>query len=199
QPTVKPQPTVKVPSQVKNVKVVKQSSSKVKVSWKKLSGVTGYEVYMKTNNGQYKKVYTNKGASKVTYTRSGLKKGYRYSFKVRAYNKLNGKTAYGKMSSVASIRMPVTAPSSAKAKKDSKTSVKVSWSKVSDVTGYEVYMKTGSKSYSKVATIKKSNTCSYKKTKLKKGTKYTFRVRAYKVVDGKKYYSGYKTTKQIRL
>jgi hypothetical protein len=59
-----------------------------------------------------------------------------------------------------------------------KTSVKLSWTKASGATGYEIYRassKTGT--YTKVATTKKN---SYTNTKLKANTTYYYKVRAYK-------------------
>jgi hypothetical protein len=53
----------------------------VKVTWKKVSGANGYDVYMSTSkNGTYKKVGTTPTAS---YTKSGLKKEKTYYFKVK--------------------------------------------------------------------------------------------------------------------
>ncbi|MCM1499820.1 MAG: fibronectin type III domain-containing protein, partial [Clostridium sp.] len=66
-------------------------------------------------------------------------------------------------------------------------------------SGYEVYMKTGSGKYKLVKTINKGKTVSYTQSKLKKGTKYTFKVRAYKSAGGQKVYGAYSKTKSIRL
>ena len=74
------------------------------------------------------------------------------------------------------------------------------WKKVSGASGYEIYMKTGSKGkYKLVKTIKKGKTVSYTKTKLKKKTKYYFKVRSFKSVSGKKVYGAYSRTRSIKL
>ena len=72
------------------------------------------------------------------------------------------------------------------------TSVKVSWEKNTDVSGYEVY-RAASKSgkYSKIATIAKKTAVSYTDKKLSTGKTYYYKVRAYKTVDGKTRYSKY--------
>ena len=80
-------------------------------------------------------------------------------------------------------------------------SLTVTWSKKSSqVTGYEIQYST-SKNFSgaKTATVK-----SYKTTKatiknLKAKTTYYVRVRTYKTVDGKKYYSGWSTVKYTKI
>lgn len=73
-----------------------------------------------------------------------------------------------------------------KAKAD-ESSVTVSWKKAENATGYQLYMKTGtSGSYKRVVTLK---TTSYTVKKLKPQTQYSFRVRAYRTLNGQKYYS----------
>ena len=80
----------------------------------------------------------------------------------------------------------ITAPSvpvSVKAVSADHDKVKISWNKVSSAAGYEVYQNN-----KKIADVK---TNSYTKTKLTTGTKYTYKVRAYKFNQTKKVYSGY--------
>jgi len=91
-----------VPSKVPSVKLKKSGSANIKVSWKKVSGSTRYEVYRATSkNGKYSLVKTVKGTS---YTNSKLKKGVTYYYKVRAYH-LEGHTkVYGSFSSVAGLK-----------------------------------------------------------------------------------------------
>jgi len=89
-------------------------------------------------------------------------------------------------------------PQNMKLTKSSKTSITVKWSKVKSADGYEIYYyNVTEKKYKLLKTIKDVNTVSYKKTKLTSGKSYTFKVRAYKTVDGKKYYSLF--TKPLKL
>ena len=84
----------------------------------------------------------------------------------------------------------VTTPGSVKATAAAYNQIKLSWKASDNATGYEVYQKNG-KTFKKIATVKKT---SYTVKKLTTGTKYTFKVRAYGTVDGKKTYSGYTKT-----
>ena len=77
---------------------------------------------------------------------------------------------------------------SVKVKSNSYNSIKVSWSKQSQVTGYQIYRSTNKKTWKKVATISKSKT-SYTNKKLTTGKKYYYKIRAYKKVGSKTYYS----------
>jgi len=60
-------------------------------------------------------------------------------------------------------------------------------------------MKAGSGKYKTIKTITKGSTVKYTKSNLKKGTKYSFKMRAYKTVDGKKVYSSYSVVKTIKI
>ena len=55
----------------------------MKVSWKKVEGVTHYQVYRATSkDGKYTKLTTTK---ELSYTAKSLKSGNKYFFKVRGY------------------------------------------------------------------------------------------------------------------
>ena len=82
----------------------------------------------------------------------------------------------------AKVTAPQT-PAGVKAASADHDKVKVTWNKVSQAAGYEVYQNS-----KKIADVK---TNSYTKTKLTTGTKYTYKVRAYKLNGTKKVYSGY--------
>ena len=71
----------------------------VKITWKKVSGATGYVVEMKSGK-KYKVVKTITKGKTTSFTKKGLKKGRKYSFRVKAVVKSGSKKAYSKYSSV---------------------------------------------------------------------------------------------------
>ncbi len=81
-----------------------------------------------------------------------------------------------------------------------KKSFKATWKKITGVNGYQVQYSTDKKfkKNTKTVTIKK-NTASATIKKLKANKKYYVRVRAYKIVNGKKIYSSWSSTKKIKL
>lgn len=84
-----------------------------------------------------------------------------------------------------------------KAKNKKKKSIQVTWKKVSGAQGYEI-------SYSlkknfKKAKKKTTKKVSYTIKKLKKKKKYFVRVRAYKVVNGKKIYGKWSSAKKVKV
>ena len=98
-------------SQVKNLKKKTTTKTSATISWSKVSGASGYEIYRSTSKtGTYKKVATVKSGSKVTYKDTGLSKNKTYYYKVRAYKStvLEGEssatTLVGKMSSVVAAK-----------------------------------------------------------------------------------------------
>lgn len=90
--------TVKKPARVTGLKVKKAGAGKLLLTWKSMKNVNGYEVYMKTGGGSYKKIKTVKGSKKVKMTKKGVKKGTKYIFKVRAYKIADGKKYTGAFS-----------------------------------------------------------------------------------------------------
>lgn len=67
-------------------------------------------------------------------------------------------------------------------------SLKLSWEKVDNADGYKVYKyDISSKKYVAIKTINKNTTTNYKVSNLVSATTYSYKVAAYKVVDGKTY------------
>ncbi|MBV7505096.1 S8 family serine peptidase [Bacillus sp. sid0103] len=180
---------VKNPSTPTSVKVASSDYNKLTVSWTKVTGASGYEVYRATSkSGAYSKVATVSGST-ASYANSGLITGKTYYYKVVAYTTVEGKKLVSPNSSIVSAKPGLKTPTSVKADKASSTSIKVSWSKVSGASGYEVYRATSkSGSYTKVTT---TTSGSYTNSKLTKGKTYYYKVRAYRTVSGSKVYSSY--------
>ncbi len=85
---------------VKLVSIKSKGAGKARITWKRIPGADGYEIYMKTGKSSYKKIKTIAKGKTVAFTKSGLKKGKSYSFRIRAYKKSQGKKAYGSYSNV---------------------------------------------------------------------------------------------------
>ena len=90
--------TVTKPAKVKSVNL-KAKKKKLNVSWKKVSGATGYEV-MYAKNNKFTKVKKTVKVKKNKVTLKRLKSNKKYFVKVRAYKKANGNTSYGNWSKV---------------------------------------------------------------------------------------------------
>lgn len=82
-----------------------------------------------------------------------------------------------------------------------KGQLKVSWKKDSTVSGYQVVIARNSKytTGKKYSYVSGSKNISRTFTKLSKGKVYYAKVRAYKVIDGKKVYGSYSASKKIKV
>ncbi|MBQ9014663.1 MAG: hypothetical protein IJ109_00955 [Firmicutes bacterium] len=98
------------------------------------------------------------------------------------------------------VTKPAVAKPTIKSLKAKGKTITVKWSKVSGVTGYEVYRalkKTGK--YTRVKVINNGKTVTFKNTKLKKKKTYYYKIRAYKRAGGKIFYSSYSAVKYKKV
>lgn len=197
--TAKPKPpatsssALKAPSGLKTTVVY---TATAKLAWNKVSGASGYYVY-KYSGGKYTKAYTIKGGSTTNCTVKGLSPGTKYYYCVAAYN--SSKT--GSRSSNLSF---VTKPNGTKitsSSSPSKTKIKINWQKPSRAyNGYQIVYSRKSNFSKLVATknISDKNTTTYTGKNFTKGVTYYIRVRSYRTVDGKKYYSVWSNTVKVK-
>ena len=74
----------------------------------------------------------------------------------------------------------------------------ITWKKVKNADGYQIYRATKkSGKFKKIKTVKGNRVVKYTNTKLKKNKKYYYKVRAYRTVKRKKAYGAFSTTKKI--
>ncbi|WP_051588829.1 leucine-rich repeat protein [Ruminococcus sp. NK3A76] len=159
-------------------------------------------------SGLSSKYYTGKAITQKPVVKLGsktLKSGTDYTVAYKnnkavgtATVTITGKGAYtGTVSKTFKILPKKTTLKTAKSPKTRQ--LKVTYSKVSGVTGYQVTYSTSSK-FTK-ATTKSVNASGTSKTiaKLTKGKTYYVKVRSYKTIGKTKYYSGYSAVKKVRI
>ena len=168
----------------------KSSTSSISLSWKKVSGVSGYEVQLKSGK-KYKTVAT---ASKTNATVKKLKTGTKYTFRVRAYKVISGVKYYSGWTTFSAATAP--AAPSLKATPGTKSATLKAGKQAA--TGFEIYRASSKNGkFKKIATVKGSS-LSYKNKSLKSKSTYYYKVRAYVSVDGVKYYSAYSSVKSVK-
>ncbi len=175
------------------LKSVKSVNSGVTVTWKKLAGANGYEVWKKTGNGAWTLAQTIAKAATVSWTDKAVGNGNRYTYRVIAIS-TDEKSKVSNSLALYYLTKP-TPKVSAKA-----AGILVKWNKNASANGYQVQFATnkGFTKNKKTVTVKKAKTVS---TTWKKGTKgktYYVRVRTYKTVNGKKYYSIWSVVKKVK-
>ena len=166
---------------------VKNTSSGVKISWKKVSGAEGYKIYRKSSkNGDWKLISTTTNNKKFSYSDKTTKSGKTYYYSVQAYYSKT-KSTYDKTG----LKIKHLATPNVKVKEYSK-SIKLSWDEIRGADEYAIYRKaTGENKWTKIAT---TENLSYKDTTVKKKQTYSYRVKA---LNGKTV-SGYKTKKVVK-
>ena len=164
----------------------------IKLTWKKVAGANGYIIY---RNGT--KIKTITSGTTVTFSDTKANtNGKKYTYKVVA--KATTGTSTLSRSRIM-YRVARTAVSSLASRSGGKITVK--WKRNSKANGYIVqYSK--SKSFSsgnKTATITKNTLLNKTIGSLTKGKKYYVRVRCFKTVSGKKYYSAWSAVKAVTV
>jgi hypothetical protein len=96
--------TVKPLGKAEFVKV-ELSKKKPKLSWKKVSGASGYEIYRATSKkGKYSLIKTVTSGKTTAFTDKKAKKGKTCYYKVKAFKKYSGSTVYAENSAVKKIK-----------------------------------------------------------------------------------------------
>lgn len=190
----------KIENRKTSVTSVKSTAyNKLKVSWKVVPAAASYQIYRSTKkDGDYQHIKTIDSVGTSSWTDSSVKTGKTYYYKIKTVVKTqNGEQTSG-FSNVKSAKA-VPAKTTLKAKASDAKNVKLTWSKVKGASGYEIY-RSNSKDgkYSKVRTISKGSTTSYKNGKLKKSTTYYYKIRAYRKVDRKKVYGSYSSVVSVK-
>ncbi len=97
---------ISAPGKVKNFKVKKQKNRKLKLTWKKMKKVSGYQVFYTTNKKftkGVKKVRVKANAKGITIRK--LKKKKTYYIKMRAYNKVGKRIRYGAWTKTKKVKL----------------------------------------------------------------------------------------------
>lgn len=171
--------------------VVSKSKNKIQITWKKVSGASGYYVYRKNEStGSFEQVATVTGGSVLSYVDGVSKNNTKYTYKVKAYNVSGSTIGEGKNSDPKSGKA-IAKPVISSITSLSQSALTVKWKKVGGADGYIVKRSTSQNgTYTTVKTITNADTLSYKDTKVEAGVTYYYKIEAYDDTYGTKGYSG---------
>ena len=171
--------------------VVSKSKNKIQITWKKVSGASGYYVYRKNEStGSFEQVATVTGGSVLSYVDGVSKNNTKYTYKVKAYNVSGSTIGEGKNSDPKSGKA-IAKPVISSITSLSQSALTVKWKKVGGADGYIVKRSTSQNgTYTTVKTITNADTLSYKDTKVEAGVTYYYKIKAYDDTYGTKGYSG---------
>ena len=181
------------------LKATKKETHYTKLSWGEVGGAQGYQVYRKEgSNGKYEKIKTLRSLTDTSYKDKKITPGKTYTYKVRAFLKLNAGNFYSKCSSEKTVDYQISPVSWQKFSLKNYTTITLGWTKA-DVDGYLIYRKTDSGKYTKIQSIRNIDTLSYQDKTVIPGHTYSYRIRSFKKVDGKNYYSSYTSVKKKEI
>lgn len=178
------------PGKVKLTSVKSESYNEIELFWKAAKNAKKYEVFRATSkNGKYKRIKVTK--VRIFYNRK-LEMNQEYFYKVRA---VNGKKK-GAFSKVKSATPKLSRPW-LWIESDLYTTILVSWNKVKGATGYELYRSSSdNRKYNLVGSF---TDMEYLENDPELYKEYSYKVRAYRDVDGERYYSAYSVSSEIML
>ena len=162
--------------------------------WKKAANASGYKIYRRTgNSSKWVNIATVSGSNTLVYTDGSVKAGTMYTYTVRAY-KGSALSAYNKNGSrIVRLTAPVQYKPSSKAS----GKLTVRWKKSGGASGYQIQY-AASRSMRGARTVSTS-ALTRTLSGLKKGSTYYVRIRAYKKVSGKTYYSTWSSVKNAKV
>ncbi len=173
------------------------------ITWQAVSGAKGYDLYYESDDPSNKSG-TLKGITGTSYTHRNINNGYRYTYRVAAYKEIpipgrpqESQKVLGNLSEPYSIKIgtEIATPQDLKlTTKDGE--ITATWTAVPGATGYVLY---STKDGSGVTDEFKVTKPTFTQTGLTNGDVYTYRVMAFKTVNGKDDESGLSTPASIKV
>lgn len=165
------------------------SAGHPKLSWNTVPGAAKYWIYRSTDGKNFKYYDSTKSTS---YTNNSTTIGTTYYYKVKAVTVIDGENITTDYSTVKSIKCTPAAPSLRISRVNGKP--KLSWDAVNSATKYWIYRSTDGKNFKYYDSTTKT---SYTNSGAASGTKYYYKVKAVKVVNGNNVASAYSYAKSL--
>ena len=169
---------------------ITSSAGHPKLKWSAVDGASKYWIYRSTDGVNYKYYDTT---TKTSYLNKSTAVGTTYYYKVKAVAVVNGQNVASAYSGAKSLLASTAAPSAKITTSNGKP--KISWNAVSGATKYWIYRSTDGINFSYWDSTTRTN---YTNTGAKKNTKYYYRVKSVKVVNGKNIASAYSNTVSVK-
>ena len=179
---------------------VQNVSTGVKITWGKIAAAPRYRIYRKTGTASTAKWEILGSTTAVTYTDKTAKSGTTYRYMVRCVDSTN-KVSTSFYFPAGRIITFVARPALSSATNPRDAQVTAKWAKTTGVTGYQVQCSTVNsfKTVDKTVTVAGDAKTAAAVTGLMRGKTYYVRMRAYKTVSGKNYYSAWSVVKTVNV
>ncbi|MDD3795680.1 MAG: fibronectin type III domain-containing protein [Lachnospiraceae bacterium] len=178
------------PSKVRTPTIT-AGESQVTLKWKSVSHAAGYNIYKLNTSSNTLTLVKRVKPTTLKLTLKKLTNNQQYTYCISAFSSVNGTTYEGKKSNYVTATPMVKKPAvpAVSIKGTGNGYVSLTWKSVSNATGYKIYQKnTSTNKYVSIGTTTKT---SISIKKLTNGKSYTFKIRAYRKVNGVTRYGSY--------
>lgn len=175
---------------VKKLRAKAKAADRVELSWDKNRNASGYLLYMAEADGEWKEIKRIDKNRTDKYTVKNLIPDTTYRFKAKAFLTENGETSYSEVTGGVSAKTLQINKVRDLEVNSKRNALVVDWRGDGSVDGYQIFMsasKDGEFEVIKDETDKWTTT--YYKRNLTKGKRYYFQAKAYKEINGKRYFS----------
>ena len=167
----------------------------IKITWKQVTAATGYRLYRQTGNGKWKTVKTIGKGTTLNWTDKKVTDCTMYRYRLRPlYGRIVGDYKNTK------TFWRISAPVITRLRKQSATSLTVTWKKNTKLSGYRIQY-AAAKNFRgyKAIEVKSAKTAQQVIKKLSKKKRYYVRMRAYKTINGNPTWSAWSATRAVDL
>ena len=186
--------TIAVPNvKISGFKCSARTAVAQKVVWNKVNGATGYQVQISNAAGNKWAEYKTLNAKYNYFVFAKLTAGSNYKFRVRYYTKAeDGMNYFGAWVVISSPTLPANTYFTAKSTPQRKCFA-LSWKQAKGISGYQIQTATNARFSKGLITynIKSTSKNAIFKSGIKSGRVYYARIRTYRVIGGKAYFSAW--------
>ncbi len=173
---------------VNSLTVKSYTASAITLAWSKNASANGY-IIEQYKGGKWVQIAKTASNAVVSYTVSGLAADTTYTFRVRAYKTAAGKTIYSEYARLAA-KTRIAKVASFRVTGTTISAVELSWNKNAKATGYIIEIYRGGK-WTAIATTKNNTTLRFTMKGLARNTTYSFRIKAFRTLNGTTEFSEY--------
>lgn len=182
--------------------VYSRVQTSAKITWTSVEGAKGYELYRADTpdapDSSWKLTKTILEGDTVQYTNTGLTPGQTYYYKIRAFFlNAEGVKTYTEFSDISYMPAAVVFNNPYSS---SVSRIRILWNQVQGAHGYQIWRKNEDGSFSIVKTLgdkgnilteDQGTAVAYSNTGLKSGESYTYKMRAFAILNGNKVFGPY--------
>lgn len=167
------------------------------IKWKKVSGVTAYNIFRKKPEGEKWEFLKAASSSETKYNDKNLASGTSYQYLIQAYRKVSGSKVYSRYNVSPAIK---TAPAVTKINsiKNESDGIYIRWNVQKSCDGYQILRKTKNDSWKQIAKIDDAKKSSWTDETAEKGESYYYAVKAFVKQTNGTTYGKYKASSVIK-